>query len=85
MVCTTWAVSRTWVPLQYEKNEPVFHAPWEGRIYALNRAMRAWRKWSLDTDRHGLELMPPVDYLRMSYYERWVQQARSAAWCSTAS
>ena len=59
-------------PIQYEKDEPVFHATWEGRIYALNRAMRAWRKWNLDTDRHALEVMPPADYLRMSYYERWV-------------
>ena len=59
-------------PIRYEKNEPVFHEPWEGRIYALNRAMRAWRIWNLDTDRHALELMPPADYLRMSYYERWV-------------
>jgi nitrile hydratase len=59
-------------PVQYEKNEPVFHAEWEGRVYALTRAMRAWRKWSLDTDRHALELMPPLDYLRMSYYERWL-------------
>jgi nitrile hydratase len=61
-------------PLDYEQNEPVFHAPWEGRIYALNRAIRAWGKWSLDTDRHALELMPPIDYLRMSYYERWVHR-----------
>jgi nitrile hydratase len=59
-------------PVVYEKDEPVFHASWEARIYALNRAMRALRKWSLDTDRHALELMSPVDYLRMSYYERWV-------------
>ena len=59
-------------PVQYEKNEPVFHAEWEARIFALTRAMRAWRKWSLDTDRHALELMPPIDYLRMSYYERWL-------------
>jgi nitrile hydratase subunit beta len=59
-------------PVQYEKNEPVFHAAWEGRVYALSRAMRAWRKWSLDADRHALELMNPVDYLRMSYYERWL-------------
>ena len=57
--------------VQSEKNEPVFHSPWEGRVYALNRAMRAWGKWSLDTDRHALELLPPADYLRMSYYERW--------------
>ena len=58
--------------VQYEKNEPVFHAPWEGRVYALNRALRAWRKWSLDTDRHAIELLPPADYLQMSYYERWL-------------
>ena len=61
-------------PVRYEKDEPVFHASWEGRIYALNRALRAWRKWSLDTDRHALETMPPLDYLRMSYYERWVHR-----------
>jgi nitrile hydratase len=56
----------------YEKDEPVFHHPWEGRVYALNRAMRARRVWSLDTDRYALEVMPPVEYLRMSYYERWL-------------
>jgi len=58
-------------PVEYEKDEPVFHAPWEGRVYALSRAIGAWRKWSLDTSRHAIELLPPVDYLRMSYYERW--------------
>ena len=58
-------------PVQYEKNEPVFHTRWEGRIYAMTRSMRAFRKWSLDTDRHALEILPPVDYLRMTYYERW--------------
>ena len=36
--------------VQYEKDEPVFHASWEGRVYALTRAMRAWRKWTIDTD-----------------------------------
>lgn len=61
-------------PVQYEQDEPVFHAWWEGRVYVLNRAMRAWRKWSLDTDRHGIELLDPVDYLRMSYYERWLNR-----------
>jgi nitrile hydratase len=61
-------------PIQCDKDEPVFHATWEGRIYALNRAMRAWGKWNLDTDRHALELMSPADYLRMSYYERWVER-----------
>jgi nitrile hydratase beta subunit len=58
--------------VQYEKDEPVFHGEWEARVYALTRAMRAWRKWNLDTDRHRIELLPPHDYLRMSYYERWL-------------
>jgi nitrile hydratase len=59
-------------PVLHEKNEPVFHDEWEARVYALTRAMRAWRKWTLDTDRHAIELMDPVDYLRMGYYERWL-------------
>lgn len=61
-------------PVQYEKNEPVFHAAWEARVYALTRAMRAWRKWTLDADRFALEIMHPLDYLRMSYYERWLNR-----------
>jgi nitrile hydratase subunit beta len=59
-------------PIRYEKNEPVFHAPWEGRMYAINRALGAWRKWNLDAWRHDIELLPPADYLRMSYYEKWL-------------
>lgn len=57
-------------PIQYEKNEPVFHAPWEGRVFALRRAMGAWRKWNIDTTRHEVELVPPAEYLRLSYYAR---------------
>ncbi|MSO19347.1 MAG: nitrile hydratase subunit beta [Acidobacteria bacterium] len=58
-------------PIRYEENEPVFHAPWEGRVYVMNRALGAWRKWNTDASRHVKELIPPADYLRMSYYERW--------------
>jgi nitrile hydratase beta subunit len=58
-------------PVLREADEPVFHAAWEARIYALTRAMRAWQKWNLDAWRHDLEVLPPADYLRMSYYERW--------------
>jgi len=58
--------------IEYEPNEPVFHAPWEGRVYALNRSIRAFRKWNIDTNRHTIESLPPADYLRMSYYERWL-------------
>jgi nitrile hydratase subunit beta len=59
-------------PVQEEKNEPVFHHPWEGRVFAITRSMSAWRKWNLDALRHQRELIPPGDYLRMSYYEIWL-------------
>ena len=59
-------------PIRHEKNEPVFHERWEGRMYAINRALGAWHKWNLDAWRHDIELLPPSDYLRMSYYEKWL-------------
>jgi nitrile hydratase beta subunit len=54
-----------------EPNEPVFHARWEARSLALNIAAGAWRKWNIDAGRHEIELIPPAEYLRMSYYEKW--------------
>jgi nitrile hydratase beta subunit len=59
-------------PVRPEKNEPVFHEKWEGRVYAIDRAIRAWHKWNIDAGRHAIELLPPADYLRMSYYEKWL-------------
>jgi nitrile hydratase len=57
-------------PVQAEQNEPVFHQLWESRVFALRRAMGAWNKWNIDATRYAVELVPPIDYLRMSYYER---------------
>jgi nitrile hydratase beta subunit len=57
-------------PIQYESNEPVFHEPWEARVFALNRAVRAWSKWTTDASRHAVELISAPEYLRMSYYEQ---------------
>jgi nitrile hydratase beta subunit len=64
-------------PVEREKNEPVFHHAWEGRVYAMTRALGAWGKWNIDVGRYGVEILPPVDYLRMSYYEKWL--ARNVA------
>jgi nitrile hydratase len=66
-------------PVQYEVNEPVFHEPWEGRVFAMNIAMGAWRKWNTDAGRYQIELIPPADYLRMSYYERWLERVTQLA------
>jgi nitrile hydratase len=58
-------------PIRPEANEPVFHAPWEGRVYAMNHAMFGWGKWNVDVFRYSIELLPPAEYLAMSYYEKW--------------
>jgi len=57
-------------PIQVEKNEPVFHARWEGRVIAMRRAVAAGGKITLGL-REAIESIPAADYLRMSYYERW--------------
>jgi nitrile hydratase subunit beta len=60
-------------PVQHEANEPVFHAEWEGRVFAINAALRAMGLWNLDTWRYQIESLAPVDYLRLTYYERWLR------------
>jgi nitrile hydratase beta subunit len=59
-------------PLAQEPNEPVWHAPWEARVYAMSSAIGAWRRWNIDAGRQELERMPAADYLRASYYEKWL-------------
>lgn len=55
-----------------ESSEPVFHGEWEGRVFGINAAMRALKKWNLDEWRYQIEQLPPAEYLRMSYYEKWL-------------
>lgn len=57
-------------PIDPEPNEPVFHARWESRVFALRRAMGAWRKWNIDATRYQVELVPPAEYLALGYYAR---------------
>jgi len=54
-----------------EPNEPVFHAPWEGRTYAINRALGYTGIWTIDETRAGIESLPPEVYLGSSYYRKW--------------
>ena len=54
-----------------EQNEPVFHAVWEARCLALNRAMGVIGAWTIDEGRSGIEQLPPQVYLAHSYYGKW--------------
>jgi nitrile hydratase len=55
-----------------EIDEPVFHARWEGRIFAMTQALDTTGIYNLDEHRHEIELMHPADYLRDGYYGRWL-------------
>lgn len=54
-----------------EPNETPFHEPWEGRVLAISRAVRALGATNIDVDRYGIESLPPHVYLTSSYYQRW--------------
>ena len=43
-----------------EPDEPVFHAEWERRVFALTRAMDATGEWNLDEVRFARENREPV-------------------------
>jgi hypothetical protein len=53
-----------------EVDEPVFHEPWEGRVWALQTVIR--RHTTIDRFRATIERMPDAQYLASSYYERWL-------------
>lgn len=55
-----------------EQNEPVFHAPWEARMFALMSAVGDVGGWTLDEDRAACEAMEPGHYITSSYYEHWL-------------
>jgi nitrile hydratase beta subunit len=54
-----------------ERNEPVFHADWEKRAFALTLAMGTPGGWNIDMARFARENRKPADYLSMSYYQIW--------------
>ena len=58
-------------PIAAEAHEPVFHEPWERRMFGIRRAMTSPPGSTIDRFRHLRELMPPAAYLSWTYYEHW--------------
>ena len=59
-------------PIHPEKNEPVWHYGWEGRMYVLAFFPIAGGVMTIDEKRHAIERMPHAWYLSSSYYEHWL-------------
>ena len=60
-----------------ESDEPVFHEPWESRVFAMFLTGAGLPRTRFDGDRHRLERLEPAGYLTSSYYERWLAALES--------
>ena len=57
--------------IEREPNEPVFHEPWEGRVFGVAFFVEtALGPPNLDAGRFNMEQLSPADY-HASYYHRW--------------
>ncbi len=63
-------------PVQPEADEPVFHAEWERRAFAITLASGFCGQWNIDMARSARESLPPAQYLASSYYEIWFEGLR---------
>ncbi len=60
-------------PVIREDHEAVFHEAWEGRVYGMLNNVRAMMPPKYPGDNRGyVEAIPPLTYLQMSYYERFL-------------
>lgn len=59
-------------PVIEEQDEPLFHHPWERRVFAMALAMGASGAWNLDESRFARESLAPDFYLSAGYYRIWL-------------
>ena len=59
-------------PVVAERDDPVFHAPWEGRVFGMVSFVVGRGLASTDEFRHAVERLPPAVYLTAGYYGRWL-------------
>jgi nitrile hydratase subunit beta len=57
-------------PIEPRQHEETFHADWEKRVPGLVTGATRSGGMNIDSFRHGIERMPPAEYLSASYYER---------------
>ncbi|MSO77587.1 MAG: nitrile hydratase subunit beta [Alphaproteobacteria bacterium] len=57
-------------------DEPIFHAEWERRVFAMALASGFHGRWNIDMGRFAREDTDPLTYLRATYYEQWLRGLR---------
>ena len=56
-------------PIDIEAKEPAFHQEWEGRVMGITRLTPVPVPGGM---RNNIERIEPAEYLRSSYYEKWL-------------
>lgn len=56
-------------PIDIDEDEPLFHDEWEGRVVGIARLAPIRIPGGA---RNAIEQMDPAEYLRSSYYEKWL-------------
>jgi len=59
-------------PVAHTPDEPVFHADWEGVVFATALVTMAQGLYPMDRFRYAIERMDPAWYLDSGYYEHWL-------------
>ncbi|MGE3772881.1 MAG: hypothetical protein AB7I32_08125 [Gammaproteobacteria bacterium] len=59
-------------PIVVERDEPVFHAEWERRVFGMFLPIFATGSFNIDELRHAIERMGAPAYLNTSYYQHWL-------------
>ncbi len=60
-------------PVPIERDESVFHAEWERRVFGMSLVLVRKMRSSGPQVRSAIEVLPPEVYLRASYYEKWLR------------
>lgn len=65
--------------IDFDPDEPVFHARWEGRVFGTAIAAMMAGGFNTPMFRHAIERMDPAHYLTSSYYEHWLTAVATLA------
>lgn len=66
-------------PIDIDKDQPLFRADWERRMFGMFILAFAGGHFNLDQFRAAIERMEPTEYLESYYYEHWLYSLET--WC----
>ena len=49
-----------------------FHERWEQEVFVINKIIQLHGIYKVDEKRHASERIPPLRYLQLSYFEKWL-------------